>query len=130
MDAELARLYRRWTFFAHAEHRRSYLVPIPRLRHRQRASLAVDGECAQRRPAPYKTCRAYTEAAVSFPGMYGFGVFARYVAGWDSYNVGFRDSVKNPRHGNPIFGVILQHALPTSFNAHWPPRGAIAIKAQ
>jgi hypothetical protein len=40
------------------------------------------------------------------------GLAARYVGGWDYYNVGFGDRMKNPRGGWPMIGIVIDHSLP------------------
>jgi hypothetical protein len=58
-----------------------------------------------------------TEAAVSAPGLYGLGVFARYATGWDYYNIGFLRRVPK----RPAVGMFLQHAAPVFFAEPWRP---------
>ena len=119
MGAELAQFYGRYTISARGDVRRRYIVPLGALSHRQVFNIVAAGECAPARLPPYSDCRGSAEMSIAFPGMYGLGFVARYVTGWDYYNVGFRDALKNPRHGAPIFGMILQHAAPTRFDIPW-----------
>jgi len=48
---------------------------------------------------------------VTFPAMYGAGLSARYVAGWDYYNIGFGNRLGNPGGWRPALGIVLDHSI-------------------
>jgi hypothetical protein len=103
MSDELARTYGWQSFTA------SYVM-----RHRFERegrlvmTLLAQGECARGRPEPYDTCRGAVGLSASLPSMYGFGVGLRYVGGWDYYNVGYGESLRNQF----MVGIVLDHTLP------------------
>jgi hypothetical protein len=111
MSDELARTYGRQSVSASSVIRwraeRSRL-----LRVRTVTNVLLEGECAVERPEPYDTCRGSAGLSLSFPGMYGFGFAARYVGGWDYYNVGYGEQLRNPGRWRPMFGIVLDHSVP------------------
>jgi hypothetical protein len=115
MNDELARTYGRWSLSAnHAVRTRAN--SLGRLPYRNVRTVVLEGECAFKRPDPYRNCRGSIEARLSFPGMYGFGFSARYVTGWDYYNVGYGDGLTNERGWWPIFGIVLDHSVAMRIN--------------
>jgi len=119
MDDELANLYSRFSLFADFKTRMNYTVlSRTRFRHRHELTALVEGECAQQRPSPADQCRATAELAMTFPALYGFGVFTRYAVGWDYYNIAFLNRLPH----KPAVGIFLQHASPTFFGERWRPQ--------
>lgn len=68
------------------------------------SALRSEGECAFQRAPQYQPCRANVVAMLSFPGAYGFGVAAKYSAGFDYYNVGFGQS-----HSSFALALMFDH---------------------
>ena len=119
MDDQLAKLYSRSALLGRIEGRLRYenrLMPSW-LRHREAVTVSIEAECAERRPSGSDRCRTMTEGAVSAPGLYGLGVFARYATGWDYYNIGFLRRIPK----RPAVGMFLQHAAPVFFAEPWRP---------
>lgn len=111
MSDDLARTYGRNSVSA------SYVMRwrsdrFPLLRERTVANLILDGECALERPKPYEACRASAGLSLSFPGMYGFGFGTRYLWGWDYYNVGYGNRIRNWGRRWPTLGIVLDHTIP------------------
>lgn len=110
MDEGLARTYGRQTISASAGLRwRARPNGIVWVRTVTNATL--EGECAPERPEPYEKCRGAAALSVSFPGVYGLGFVVRYVGGWDYYNVGYGEEMRNRGHW-PTLGIILDHSAP------------------
>lgn len=102
MSDELARTYG-WQSFTASYVRRDRFE-----RWRLVTTFLAEGECARGRPEPYDTCRGAVGLSASLPAMYGFGAGIRYVGGWDYYNVGYGDRLRNQL----MIGIVLDHTVP------------------
>lgn len=107
MDQQLARVYGRWSIALQTEVKQQSKF----VGYRYAWDIRVGAECASRK---YLPCRGSAYGALTFPALYGFGVFARYVAGSDYYNMGFATKLANG--GNvgghsifPMLGVTIDH---------------------
>lgn len=85
--------------------------------------VALDGEWAFPRSSPYGIFRTSAEASMTIPQMYGFGIAARYVRGWDYYNVAYGHLMTNPKQ-RVTFGIILDHSRPFTISREARKRAA------
>ena len=108
MSSELARAYGRWEFGGNVALR--WRDPATRGTWRTVRTLRSEGACAYRRDERYQPCRGSVEAMVSLPAMYGFGISARYLAGWDPYNIAFGREAGVPRSGFPVIALVFDHS--------------------
>lgn len=109
MSSELARSYGRWEFGTSAMLR--WRAPSSKgTWTRTVRTIRAEGACAYKRASQYDPCRGSVEALITWPALYGFGVSARYVAGWDPYNIMFGTTATNPRSGMPIISVVFDHS--------------------
>ncbi len=108
MSAELARAYGRLELSANTMLR--WRTPPSAGTWRPVATVRAEGVWAYKRDSQYDTFRGSVEALLTFPSLYGFGVSARYVTGWDPYNIAFGRSVSNHPWGLPILSLVIDHS--------------------
>jgi hypothetical protein len=109
MDSDLAETYGRWEGTGTLLFRWR-TPPGEGGTFRKAWHLRIDGTCAYTRPPEYESCRGSVEGMLSFPGLYGLGVSARYVEGWDYYNTGYGARLANPPSGTPILAIVFDHS--------------------
>jgi hypothetical protein len=115
MDRELADAYGRHGLGARVEFRRRDRRTLgsvlgPGIPTRSVKRLMSEVECSIGRADGSRPCRGRTEASIAFPYLYGLGVVAKYVYGYDHYNIAFGRSIGNPRAGWPVIGIVLDHS--------------------
>jgi hypothetical protein len=107
MDDELERVYGRWSFQSGLALKQQGI--LEGIRYTLHSSLDLD--CATRK---WRPCRAIAKAGISFPALYGFGIFASSLVGSDYYNTGFATPLSNGRRigplRGPIIGVMIDHS--------------------
>jgi hypothetical protein len=108
MSRELAEAYGRWEFLGSAMAR--WRPASSDGRWRTVRTVRFEGACAYRRARQYDKCRGSGEALLTWPSLYGFGVSARYVVGWDPYNIAFGHRAGNPHSGIPILSLVFDHS--------------------
>lgn len=72
---------------------------------RATGTLAAEVEYAFGRAPEYEPWRGSATGYLSFPGMYGFGVSAKYSAGFDYYNIGFGRTLSSV-----AVGIVIDHS--------------------
>lgn len=121
MSPELARNYGRWSVSGGLSTRirsgKSWLFGW-----RMVTTLSVEGECAFQRPDAYQPCRVSGGGALTFPAVHGAGVALRWVDGWDYYNVGFGDRMRNSGGWRPMLGIVIDHSIPMRIHRDAPYR--------
>lgn len=105
MSPELAEAYGRWEFGANAMLR--WRQPESRGFWRRVHTVRMEGVCGYGRAGGYDACRGSAEWLVTFPSLYGLGASARYVAGWDPYNIAFGSTARNYRGWKPILSLVV-----------------------
>jgi hypothetical protein len=118
INPELAAVYGRHVFSGIAEFKTYTKIGT--------LTLSGQGEVAMRDSARH---RQELSAVITWPALFGFGVFARVVGGFDYYNINFGQTLTNERRDGrwtPIFGIAFDHSRATSVTR----RGADTLRVR